>query len=304
MSQRDVLAELRTARVSAPPELRERVRTIAAADNTTRHRAFTWRRSLAVLVPVAAAAAAAIVVSTRPAHQPTVQHGLALARPATAPRSLSVPAPSPKRAQKYGATLSLRVSDVSGSVQRALRIVASLGGYAVTTHVSTGKTFASAEIVVKVPRTRVQRAAMELSALGTITAESLSIQDQQTGINASERTIARLQRQLHALLAQPQTAATRRQIAQLTARVVALQRQIADTIRADRYATIRLNLATPAPAHNAHHGHGPLHGIGVAFRWAGIGLLYALAFGVPLALLIAGARWWRKRRVDALLNRP
>lgn len=305
MSQRDVLAELRTANVAAPPELRRRVRLIAATAAAPPRRLFTWRRSLVILVPIAAAATAAVVLSNRPAaHSPTVVHGLAFARPARAPRALSVPAPSAKRAQKYGATLALRVPNVSDSVKQALQIVGSLGGYPVSTHVSTTKTFGSAELVVKVPRTKVQSAIARLSALGTITAESVSIQDQQAGINTSRRTIARLQRQLHGLLAQPQTTATRREIAQVTARVVALQRQIANTIRADRYATVRLSLATPTPARPVHHGHGPLHGIGVAFRWLGIGLLYALAFGTPLALLFAGARWLRKRRVDALLNRP
>jgi hypothetical protein len=301
MSQRDVLAELQTARVSAPPELRERVRLIAAADSATPRRAITWRRSLAVLVPVAAAVAAAVVLTTRPAHQPAVVHGEAFK--ATAPRELAVPAPSAKRAQKIGATLSLRVSDVSDRVKQALQIVGSLGGYVVSTHVSSEKDSASAQLVVKVPRTHVQQAIARLSALGTITGESVSIQDAQAGINANDRTIAQLQRQLHTLLAQPQTAATRRQIAQLTARVVALQRQIATTIRSDRYATVQLSLRTPAPTIHEHHGHGPLHGIGVAFRWIGIGLLYALAFGAPLVLLALAARWWRKRRIDALLSR-
>lgn len=253
MSQRDVLAELRTARVAAPPELRERVRLIAVA--TTPKRTITWRRSIAVLVPIAAAAAAAIVFSTRPAHHQTVVHGEAFST-ATAPRALAVPAPSAKRAQKIGASLSLRVANVSDTVKQALQIVGSLGGYTVSAHVSSGASSSSAQLVVKVPRTKVQQAVARLSALGTITAESLSIQDQQAAINATGRTIARLQQQLHALLAQPQTAATRREIAQLTARVVALQRQEAGTIRADRYATLRLNLANPAAAVK-HHGHGP-----------------------------------------------
>jgi hypothetical protein len=310
MSQRDVLAELQTARVSAPPELRERVRLIAAADNAAPRRIVTWQRSFAVLVPVAAAVAAAVVLSTRPAHHRAVEHGeKAIARPLTAqlaPNTPAVPAPSAKRAQKYGATLTLRVpnaSRLSDAVKQALHIVGSLGGYTVATHVSTGTTAASAELVVKVPRTRVQEAMTRLSSLGTITGESVSVQDAQSGINTTERTIAQLQRQLHTLLAQSQTAATHRQIAQLTARVVALQRQIATTVRVDRYATVQLSLTTPAPATPRHHGHGPLHGIGVAFRWIGIGLLYALAFGAPLVLLAAAVRWWRKRRVDALLSR-
>ena len=49
MSQRDLVAELRAARIEAPSEVRARVRLIAAADTTpVRRRAFTWRRTLIV----------------------------------------------------------------------------------------------------------------------------------------------------------------------------------------------------------------------------------------------------------------
>ena len=70
MSQRDLVAELRDARIAAPPEVRERVRLIAAARHDRRgRRRFTWRRALVLAVPVAAAIAAAIVF-TRPSHSP------------------------------------------------------------------------------------------------------------------------------------------------------------------------------------------------------------------------------------------
>jgi hypothetical protein len=298
MSQRDVLAELRSARVSAPPALRERVRLVAVAEKTPR-KIVTWRRSLALLVPVAAAVAAAVVL-TRPTHHPQalqVQHGEAAV---TAPKAFALPT-TPKRAQRYGATLSLRVHDQTGlsnSVKQALRIATSLGGYASSTHVSTG----SAHIVLKVPRTKVVLAFAQLAKLGTIVGERIDILDQQVAINNNLRTMALLQRQLKALRGQPQTAALKREIAQLTARIESLQRANANTIRADRYATVSLNISTPSKAAPAHHGHGPLHGIGVAFKWIGIALLYALAFGVPLALIWVIVRVVRKKRIDALLN--
>ena len=53
MSQRDVLAELQTARVTAPPELRERIRLVAATADPKPPRRFTWRRALVVAVPEA-----------------------------------------------------------------------------------------------------------------------------------------------------------------------------------------------------------------------------------------------------------
>ena len=80
-----------------------------------------------------------------------------------------------------------------------------------------------------------------------------------------------------------------RQIAALTTRIERLQRAEAATLRAARYATVSLHLATPAPVVPKHHGHGPLHGLGVAFRWIGIGAVYGLALGVP-ALVLARPR--------------
>lgn len=300
MSQRDVLVELRTARVSAPPELRERVRLIAAADSAPPRKLVTWRRSAVLLVPVAAAIAAAVVL-TRPSHQNPVVHGAALQiQTAPAPKEFALPT-TPKRVQRYTATLSLRVHDqtaLSNSVKQALRITTSLGGYASSTHVSTG----SAQLALKVPRTNVVLAYVRLARLGTIIGERFDIVDQQAAVNANLRTMARLQRELKALRAQPQTAAVKRQIAQLTARIESLQRANANTIRTDRYATISLNISTPSKAAPTHHGHGPLHWIGIGFEWIGIGLLYALAFGVPLVLVWLFARSVRRRRIDSLLN--
>jgi uncharacterized coiled-coil protein SlyX len=165
----------------------------------------------------------------------------------------------------------------------------------------------SAQLVLAIPRQNVQAAVARLSRLGTITGESVDIQDLQPAVNSVERTIARLQRQLRALRARQQTDATARQIAALTSRVQALQRRDAATRRTAHFATVSLTLSTAHPAAVHKRGHGPLHGLGVAFRWIGIGLVYALALGTPLAALCLLAwllaRWLRRRREDALLSR-
>src|SRR4051812_32442899 len=106
MSQRDLTAELRAARVVAPADVRSRVRAIAAQAPTPR-RVFTWRRALVVALPAAAAIAAAIVV-TRPSDQPvaverSVSHGAALAAPKTADSSLA-PLSTQARVQRYNAS--------------------------------------------------------------------------------------------------------------------------------------------------------------------------------------------------------
>jgi hypothetical protein len=321
MSQRDLAAELRAARIPAPSHVREHVRLIAATASPPPRR-IPWRRAFVVALPLAAAVAAVVVV-TRPTSQhqatpPLVEHGVPTTlQPQTKQfqaqgrAASTAPAPSPTRAQKYGAYIALRVATraaVSDGVKRALAITTSLGGYPVSVNASTEDTGASADLTLKVPRRNVTQAITRLSALGTITGEQVDVQDAQAGINSTDRLLARLQKQLTALRAQEQTDAVKQQIASLTARVERLQRQEAATLRATHYATINLHMATKpvAPPHK-HHGHGPLYGLGVAFRWIGIGAVYGLALGVPLLLLIAlgwfATRAVRRRREDALLNR-
>ena len=313
MSQRDLAAELRAARVEAPPEVRERVRLIAAAAPAPPRR-LTWRRGLVLALPVAAAVAATIVV-TRPSHHrqafaPQVERkaeaptGTAVngAAAGTA-RAMAVPS-SPNRVQVVGTTLSLRTRDVSDGVKRAVRIASSLGGYPVSVHAETQGKAATADLTLKVPRAHVQEAMSRLAALGTIVAENVDVQDETAGLNATDRQIARLQRQLAELRAAKAPAS---RIAPLVARIQALQRSEAATRRRAHYATIQLHLETPAAAAPVHHGHGPLHGVGVALRWVGIGAVYALAVGGPFVVLLAlvwlAARLVRRRREEALLSR-
>ncbi len=125
-------------------------------------------------------------------------------------------------------------------------------------------------------------------------------------MNSTDRTIARLQAELKKLRGETPLPAA--QIAALTARIEALQRTEAATRRTAHYATLRLHLATAAPpVVTRQHGHGPLHGVVVALTWLGIGAVYALALGVPVAALLAGvwlaARAIRRRREDDLLSR-
>jgi hypothetical protein len=330
MSQRDLTAELRGARLTAPRELRERVRLIAAAD-TTAARRFTWRRALVVALPVAAAIAASIVF-TRPSdnHAIATQTAIrSLARPeqhgaakslAPVPKAtdsaggagaaqLAVPS-APNRVQTYGAFLALRLHSataVSDGVKRALHIASSLGGYPTSVHATSEAKVASADLTLKIPRAHVQEAITRLSALGTITSEQVDIQDRQAGLNATARKIARLQTQLKELRAQTPTAATAKRIAALEAQIARLQRAEAATRRNAHYATVQLHLTSAKAAAPHKQGHGPLHGVVVGLRWLGIGAVYALAIGTPIALLALVvwlvARVVRRRREDALLSR-
>lgn len=315
MSQRDVVAELHAARVEAPPELRARVRLIAAAAEPPRRRV-TWRRALVVAVPVAAALAAGIVALTHPSHEQNgktfAAHGSAAIQTLTPPtperKAAVVPTPA-GRATIYDETLSLELPNaraVSDAMKRALAITASLSGYASSVHASSSGGQSTAELVLKIPRTHIGTALSRLSQLGTIVAEHADVTDAQAGLNATDRTIARLQRRLKTLRAQEP--APTKQIVQIERHIVALQRSEASTRLRAHYATISLELTTKAPAVAVHHAHGRLHGVVVAVTWLGIGALYALAVGGPVVVLLAlvwlAVRFLRRRRDDALLSRP
>ena len=96
-----------------------------------------------------------------------------------------------------------------------------------------------------------------------------------------DRRIARLQRQLATLRAEPQTPERDRAIAAITSQVERLQRAEAATVRSAQLATVRLHVATPPVAQPANHGHGPLHGLASAAYWTAIGGVYALALRDP-----------------------
>jgi Domain of unknown function (DUF4349) len=323
MSQRDLVAELRAVSVTAPSEVRERVRLIAANAASNPPGRMLRRRSLVLLVPVAAALAGAIVFARPGSHPhqrqlvlgstvgraqattPSVVHGGAPVAKAFAP------APSPTRVQRYGATIGLRVDSpgaVSNAVKDALRITSRLGGHPSSVHASAAGKAGTADLILRIPRRHVQEAVTRLSQLGTITSEQVDIQDLQAGLDATDRRIARLQKELTTLRAQPQTPERDRAIAAVTAQVQRLQRSEAATVRSAEFATVRLHVATASPPAPAHHGHGPLHGIGVAAYWVGVGAVYALAFGIPLLILcglvLLAVRIVKRRRVDALLSRP
>ena len=84
MSQRDLVAELRAARITAPAEVRERIRMVVASDTSVRAPRFTWRRALVVALPVGAAVAATIVFTRPPHHATAVPDTLQVQRGAIA----------------------------------------------------------------------------------------------------------------------------------------------------------------------------------------------------------------------------
>jgi hypothetical protein len=321
MSRPDVLTELRSARPTAPAELRERVRLIAAAEERPPRRV-SWKFGIVAFAVVGAVAAAVVATrgNDRPATERGAVHGAALsdsAAPQTklAPRAVRViPAPSSTRLQRYRAYIELRVAsanDVSRVTQRAITIARSLGGYVLGANVNARGRSGTADLRLRVPRQNVQEAVARLSQLGAILAEDVNVQDLQAQVSGSDRLVERLQTRLRALRAQEQTDTVKKQIEALTTRIQQLQRSRATTVREARYATVQLELTTHKPAAATPpraDGDGPLHGLGVAFRWIGIGAVYAVALGAPFALLALlvwlAARAVRRRREESLLSAP
>ena len=326
MSQPDLARTLREARPVAPAELRERVRLVAAQASTPRRQLVTWRRALVAFVVVGAAVAAG-VIATRPSHhaaQPELVKQLVPLAPdngATATDSASALkagfgngtalTPSAKRLQQYSASLDLRVptgAAVSSSTQRAIAIANSLGGYLAFVNVNTGGKTGYAEIRLRIPKQHVVEAVHRLSALGRVMSEKVRVQDLQAGVNATDRLITRLQTKLVTLRLQAQTTLVQRETASLTTQIERLQRGRSNTVRSAHYATVSVTLSTPPSKPVKPHHHGPLHGLGTAFRWIGIGAVYGLAFGAPLlalaALIWLAVRAIRRRREDSLLSRP
>src|SRR5678815_4932934 len=111
------------------------------------------------------------------------------------------PAPFAGRAQRYSASLTLSVEDtdaLSEATQRALSIARDLGGYVLSVQYATG-TEGAASLTLRVPSTRAADAVTRLSALGTILAQNVQIDDLQESLDTLEGQLERLQAQIAAL---------------------------------------------------------------------------------------------------------
>ena len=238
MSQRDLVAELRAAHVEAPPEVRERVRLIAAAAPAPPRR-ITWRRALVVVVPVAAAIAATIVVTRPPKHEQTALDLARRSGPVTIAPSVGATAHSPSAKALAVPSAKARVQTYDAERCRSASSMPATCPTASSAH-SANRDVARRLLAVGArgdaresrrrrseaqdPTLTIQTAMAQLGQLGTITDENVSTVDKTALLNATDREIARLQKQLATLRAEPQSADTDRRIAALVTRIERLQR--------------------------------------------------------------------------------
>jgi len=343
-----LVGELRSGETAASPELRERVRAIATRGPEPPGARFRSRlprrRAALVLVPVCALVAAAVGVGVftsgggqkraveleRPPSPRAPSAGLFAAGRPDVPATAKVPAslgaadsaslpPSGSRHQLYSVDLHLRVSDLSATTKRAIQLTRGWGGYVLRVDSGAGQKAGDAYLALRVPIGKVQTALAKLTALGTIVANHVSIQDIQGQLNKRYGQMADLRAQIAKLrarltdagLTDSLRAALQAAIAQRQASLVELQdAQTAQKTRAS-FATVALELQTKkaaavAPSKPSRIGEA-LHNIGRVLVTEAEILVYVLLIGAPFvifaALLWAARRSYRRRREEELLAR-
>jgi hypothetical protein len=230
-----LLNEIRASRPVAPPELRERIRLVAAQEPARPpllerlQGRLDLRRFLVVATPATLAVAvvtAGVIGLTRPDSggdgeagsargAPTAAVTAEAATPDDATQSFdsareSAPAPQSEaggaiapslgRLQRFDAQLDLRVEDLdelSAATQRAMRVARSLGGHVQSvSYDAPSAGIGSAQMTLRVPIARVQSALVQLSSLGTIVGQRFGIEDLQGTADDLATQIAETQRQI------------------------------------------------------------------------------------------------------------
>jgi hypothetical protein len=313
----ELATELRAARPSASPGLRERVLEIGARERPARARRFSLpplRRISLVAAPVAVALAIGgagvygLVHSGTSARKsvsgtaessragqglPQAQRGVRPLEKSPIPQSaFGAPLPNGQsRLQQYGAFLRLQVNNLnalSDATKRAMRFARLVGGYvAYVRYTTPAQGRGSASLIVRVPVDRVQDAIEEYSNLGTILSQKITVLDVTKAVEEQAREIARLKAQIARVEAGGVTPEERYRLAELKARLDYLTKRKAATIRRAQLARVALELTTK-PEQSAASASRFDRTIddagGVLLREAEI-LVYALIVVGPLLLL-------------------
>jgi len=214
-----MIRELRTASPRASREVRERVRTLREPEP---RRSLGWRPVL-VVIPVALAFAGAIFLGggdnsgSREAGGGTAATELkqqpgstATPEDAAGTREAIVGAPAPTlsdtaRAQEWDVSLELAVRDnrsLSDASAGAIRTTRALGGFVVSSNVTTQGSGGRADLLLRIPQRRVQDALAQFSELGTITGQQVMVQDRQADLDRLAKRIDTLRIQLAEVRAQ------------------------------------------------------------------------------------------------------
>jgi hypothetical protein len=233
-----LLDEIRATKPTAPGDLRERVRALAAQQPARAPflARFEWRR-LVLVAPAAlvvAVIAGSVIGLTRDdvakdgsgylagsggatgtatvesavPQQSEAQRGALkglAAPPATADSGTAIP-PVPGQLQRFEAELRLRVDDVealSTATKRAQQIALQHNGsVASLQYDAPAEGVGGAQITLRVPTARVQSAMSQLSQLGTIVGQRYGIEDLQVQADSLQTQIEQTQRRIAQILTQ------------------------------------------------------------------------------------------------------
>jgi ribosomal protein L29 len=222
------------------------------------------------------------------------------------------------RAQRVSATLTLEVKDsgaVSKTAQDVLALTRSLGGYVVSSSVTTGEQ-GNASLTVRVPVDQVQDAVTRLSAMGRIVSQQVDIDDLQGTLDQLEKQEAAVRAQIAKLRARlatesldPQTEAVlRARLQTLRQELAGLRSQIAATTSDAEMSTIQLTVVTPESSGAVVPASRIDRTIDEALNvlaWEGVVALGLLIVLAPFALVAAaawlGRRLYRRHEEERLL---
>jgi uncharacterized protein DUF4349 len=304
MSEASYLVELREAAPRAPDVLRELVRDLP---QTKPARAIPPLRRLLVVgigVAVAVAVGAAAISGIHGSENPT-QGARAGALPKRQVRDFSAQIPAagskayraapeltaPSRLQSQDVSMSLRVKDLSGATQSALRTTRRLGGFVATVDYATGTENGDSRLALRIPVVNLQKAIARFTGLGTILSQHISVADLQAGLD-----------RLDARLANARNAGHKKQAARLERRRAAL-------VREGTYAKVALQLTTTKPAAKnvvPSRFDRFRDNAGDILGKEAIGVLYFLVIAGPFiflaALALLGERARRRRADHRLLE--
>jgi hypothetical protein len=305
MSEASYLVELQEAAPRAPERLRELVMRLPPPKPRV---SLEVRPALAAAVGVVLAVGVGAAIIGGFSSSPPSRETNAFSSSDRAARALKIPAPkaseahsSPRgfaptlpaksRLQRQNVSMSLRVKDLSGATQSAVRTTHRLGGFVAGADYATGSKEGNSRLALRVPVGNLQKAIASFTNLGTILSQHISVADLQTGLDRLDARIASARR-----------AGDKRTVARLERRRDAL-------VREGTYAKVSLQLTTREPAAK-HVAPGRFDrfwdNTGNILGKELIAVLYVLVLAGPFvliaALLLLGERTRRRRADHRLLE--
>jgi len=229
----------------------------------------------------------------------------------------------PARARDVDLALELRVADaeaVSEATDGAMRAVRDFGGHVVSSDISTKGEEGAARLRVAVPTRRLEDAVVAISALGTVTAQRLAIEDLQGSVDRRLNRIEALARAIRRdeirlasdALSPDERLRVELRLESLRGQLRHAKRERAKLLREAAFAELTVELHTREAREGAAPAQGRIERAArdglAALASATSVAVFLLVLGGPLVVLAALALGFRRRRArradEALLERP